>query len=66
MSIGCNAAHTQDIVPSMHRSEPTQRLLNYALEVVTESKINNAKSHLTRRLFKSMVRRIEALPLPAE
>ena len=28
----------------MHRSERIQQLLNYALEVVTESKIKNAES----------------------
>ena len=43
----------------------TSRLQSLATEMPAEKELLLAEGHLTRRLFGSMVRRIEALPLPA-
>jgi hypothetical protein len=49
-------------------TSPQQRLVKTSGRLVTHARycrLMLAGSHLTRRLFRSMVRRIEALPVPA-
>ena len=43
----------------------TSRLQSFETEMLAKKELLLAESHLTQRLFGSMLRRIEALPLPA-